>query len=61
MSIQEPAAAAVTIETEGLASSAAADRLKEFGANTIAQTPPRKVEMLLKKFWGTVPWISSLR
>jgi len=45
---------------EGLASRDAAARLQQHGPNVVAAARPRGVEVLLRKFWGVVPWMLEL-
>ena len=47
-------------EAAGLTSVEAAKRLQEHGPNTVAEARSRGVEMLLRKFWGVIPWMLEL-
>ncbi len=42
---------------EGLTSEQAAARLREVGPNAVAESAPRAVRTLLRKFWGLIPWM----
>ena len=42
---------------EGLTSAEAAARLRRYGPNAIAEAPPRTFGVLLRKFWGVIPWM----
>lgn len=43
--------------SEGLTSAEAAERLQRFGTNAITEIPEKNWLVLLKKFWGVVPWM----
>jgi H+-transporting ATPase len=42
---------------EGLTSAEAAERLQRFGPNAITEIPEKNWLVLVKKFWGVVPWM----
>lgn len=46
--------------SDGLSSQEASDRLKQFGPNAISEAHPDTVGILLRKFWGIVPWMLEL-
>jgi H+-transporting ATPase len=50
----------LTPAAEGLTSQEAAERLKRFGPNAVAQERPHGMKALLRKFWGVVPWMLEL-
>jgi H+-transporting ATPase len=43
--------------SEGLTSAEAAERLQRFGPNAIKEIAEKPWIMLLKRFWGVVPWM----
>jgi H+-transporting ATPase len=45
------------IEPGGLSTSQAAERLRQFGTNAVAEEHPSDLLALLGKFWGVVPWM----
>lgn len=45
------------LSLDGLSSLEAAERLTQYGPNTIAKPQPRGIRMFLHKFWGIVPWM----
>lgn len=47
-------------EPKGLTSQEAADKFQQFGPNIIAQAHRHRANMLLRKFWGIVPWMLEL-
>ncbi len=53
----QPASAAAP---EGLTGPEAAARLQQYGPNAIAEAPPRTIGVLLRKFWGVIPWMLEL-
>lgn len=42
---------------DGLSSGEAASRLGRYGPNTIPEHHPSRMRAVLRKFWGTVPWM----
>lgn len=44
----------------GLTSGQAAERLQQFGANTIAETKGNPLLVFLKKFWAPIPWMLEI-
>jgi len=46
-----------TISSSGLTSAQVAERLKQFGPNSIRETKPNLVLVFLKKLWAPVPWM----
>ena len=47
----------ISEEPIGLTSKEAGERLQHFGPNAVAEVPLRISSMLLKKFWGVIPWM----
>ena len=45
---------------DGLTASQAAERLREYGQNTVAQMQPHRLKALVRKFWGVVPWMLEI-
>ncbi|HVC11560.1 MAG TPA: plasma-membrane proton-efflux P-type ATPase [Burkholderiales bacterium] len=45
---------------EGLTSPEAAARLRRYGPNAIVEAPPRTIGVLLRRFWGVIPWMLEL-
>lgn len=43
--------------SQGLTSAEASELLQRFGPNTIQETPEKIWLMLLKRFWGVIPWM----
>lgn len=43
--------------TKGLTHEEVAQKLAQFGANTIAEDKPDPIRLFLKKLWGPVPWM----
>jgi H+-transporting ATPase len=46
-----------TSVSEGLSSAEAAERLRQFGPNTVAEPRPHRLLALARMFWGLVPWM----
>jgi H+-transporting ATPase len=51
---------ALAAGSEGLTSVDAAGRLRRFGPNAVTEARPRRVSMLLRQFWGVIPWMLEL-
>ena len=47
-------------EESGLTTAEAQKRLEQFGENTISEVKTPPVVLLLKKFWGIVPWMLEI-
>ena len=45
---------------EGLSSDEAAALLQQHGPNAVAEARPRRLRVLLGKFWGLIPWMLEL-
>ena len=45
---------------EGLTGPEAAARLRQYGPNAIVEAPPRTIGVLLRRFWGVIPWMLEL-
>ena len=45
---------------EGLTGPEAAARLRQYGPNAIVEAPPRTLGVLLRRFWGVIPWMLEL-
>jgi H+-transporting ATPase len=58
INIQE--AVLVAPDAEGLTSAEAAERLQQSGPNVVAVARPRGLGVLLRKFWGLIPWMLEL-
>src|SRR5581483_6298490 len=48
------------IELNGLTSSNAQKRLKQYGPNTIPEKKENSFHLFLQKFWGPIPWLLEL-
>ena len=47
-------------EPDGLTSQEAAGRLQQYGPNAVAEARTSTISMLLRKFWGLIPWMLEL-
>jgi H+-transporting ATPase len=45
------------VTSEGLTSAEAAERLQRIGPNAVTEIPEKNWLVMLKKFWGVVPWM----
>jgi H+-transporting ATPase len=44
----------------GLTSPQAAALLRQYGPNAVAEARPHRIALLLRKFWGVIPWMLEL-
>lgn len=52
--------AKAVFDSEGLTSTEAAERLRQFGRNMLAEARPSELAALLRKFWGLIPWMLEI-